>query len=221
MAPYEPDEDDFTVVYSRLVSIFRKQVSITIIFALALRLHKQVPPQSLGIYNSLSQWSCYKTILPDGVDWVAQGGEWLEKATEEQYAQKQDETQTESTRRQNTFSRQEAAGELLQRLLDTEKKVDGTSEEERRRHVEMVKETTLKEEEWKWAEREEKRKKIEEEEREQLLRVRQVRGGDRSGMHGVEDVREFLDVYGLTSLGVAIGIAAIAGAVFAIMNASR
>jgi len=150
-----------------------------------------------------------------------QGGEWLDKATEEQYAQKQDETQTESTRRQNTFSRQQEAGELLQRILDTEKKMDGPSEEERRRHVEMVKETTLKEEEWKWAEREEKRKKIEEDERERLSRVRQVQGGEWSGMHGVEDVREFLDVYGLTSLGVAVGIVAIAGAVFAIMNASR
>ena len=146
-----------------------------------------------------------------------QGGEWLEKATEEQYAQKQDETQTESTRRQNTASRQEGAGELLERLLDTEK-VDGTSEEERRRQVEIVKAATLREEEWKWAEREEKRKKIEEEQRERLSRVRQGLGGERSG---IEDVKEFMDVYGLTSLGVAVGIAVIAGAIFAIMSASR
>jgi len=141
----------------------------------------------------------------------------LEKATEEQYAQKQDETQTESTRRQNTASRQEGAGELLERLLDTEK-VDGTSEEERRRQVEIVKAATLIEEEWKWAEREEKRKKIEEEQRERLSRVRQGLGGERSG---IEDVKEFMDVYGLTSLGVAVGIAVIAGAIFAIMSASR
>ena len=146
-----------------------------------------------------------------------QGGEWLEKATEEQYAQKQDETQTESTRRQNTASRQEGAGELLERLLDTEK-VDGTSEEERRRQVEIVKAATLREEEWKWAERGEKRKKIEEEQRERLSRVRQGLGGERSG---IEDVKEFMDVYGLTSLGVAVGIAVIAGAIFAIMSASR
>lgn len=134
------------------------------------------------------------------------------KATEEQYAQKWDETQTESTRRQNTSVRQEKAEGLLQRVLESEK-VERMAEEERRRDVERVKVETLKEEEGKWVEREAKRKKIEEQDRERLLRARQVGG---SGI-GAEDVKEFIGELGLTGLGVAFGIAAIAGAVIIMM----
>ena len=105
---------------------------------------------------------------------------------------------------------------LLHRLLSNEK-TGQVDDKARRADVEKVKIEVLVEEGSKWAEREAKRRKIEEEERERLVRARRARGGGLAG----DDVREFMDVYGLTGVGVVIGLAAVAGAIFAMMNASR
>jgi hypothetical protein len=201
------------VIYTRLISIFRKPFSITIIFPLTLRLYKQVPPTSLWIYDSLSPWSAYKRAPPE--DWLREGDEILERATEEQYTKKGEETATEATRRQNTLLRQEKAGEVLRALV--QEKPGAVDEEKRAVEVEKVKTLVLAEEMDKWDEREAKRRVIEEEERERLVAARRARGGVLAG----DEVWEFMDVYGLTGVGVVIGIAAFAGAIIAVMNSSR
>jgi hypothetical protein len=147
---------------------------------------------------------------------LREGDETLERATEEQYAKKGEETATEATRRQNTLVRQEKAGDLLGRLCAEEPRGD-VDEEKRRTDVERVKVVVLAEEVDRWDEREAKRREIEEEERERLVRARRARGAGLAG----DEVREFMDVYGLTGVGVVIGIAAFAGAIIAVMNSSR
>lgn len=176
-------------------------------------MYKQVPPTSLWIYDSLSPWSSYKRPPPEH-DWLGEGDEALERATEEQYTKKGEETATETTRRLNTLSRQEKAGILLRRVREENK--GAVDEEKRAEDVERVKTVVLAEEVDKWDVREAKRRAIEEEERERLVAARRARGAVLG-----DEVWEFMDVYGLTGVGVVIGIAAFAGAIVIMMNSSR
>ena len=155
LSPSDEDEDDFAVVYSRLVGIFRSDIPLTIVFPIASRLLKKVPPEKLDVYNSLSKWSCYTTGESVSDDWIEQGTELLRDATEEQYRVRDTETITEITRREKTVLRQELADSAMKRHLPRLKQ-EKESNEGLKKRMEIAKEEAIKEEAVKWKEMEER-----------------------------------------------------------------
>jgi len=195
------------VVYSRLVKVFRSDIPFTIVFPLAVRLLKDIPPEKLDVYKSLSQWSCYKSNGDITSDWIYEGMEILRHATEEQYQVKESETHTEFTRREKTVCRQKLADALMKRYS---RESDGAREsnEALRKRMEVAKDEAIREETIKWKEIEVRRTKAALEEKERLLQAK-------------EDYykKDVVDTdYGLTYWGIVIGSTAITGAVIAIMK---
>jgi hypothetical protein len=150
----DEDEDDFAAVYSRLVKVFRTPAPLTIVFPLSLRLFKKVPPERLEVYKSLSQWSSFKLKGKSKSNWIEEGIEQLQQATEEQYRTRPLETHTEVTRREKTVLRQEMADDVMERYLCSQDRVE-LSKEEFRRQIELAKEETIRDEEktGRWAEK--------------------------------------------------------------------
>ena len=207
LAQSDEDEDDFAVVYSRLVKVFRSQIPFTIVFPLAIRLLKDIPPESLDVYRSLSQWSCYKTGRHITSNWIEEGMELLRQATEEQYQVKHRETHTEITRREKTVFRQELADTAMKRYsAESDERRD--SEGTLRKQMEIAKNEAIREEMIKWTRMEEKRAKALAEEKERLVQAKEA-----------YHEKDFIDTdYGLTYWGIIIGGTAIAGGVIAVMK---
>lgn len=207
LAPYDDDEDDFAVVYSRLTKVLRSHIPFTVVFPLAIRLLKKVPLETLDVYGSLSQWSCYKTGGGENSNWIEEGEELLREATEEQYRVKDMETNTEITRREKTTLRQELADAAL-KVYSREVDYTKESDEAFQKRIEIAKQLALVEEEQKWQEREEQRAKEAEEEKQRLLRAKELYNEQRKG--------KSLD--GINYWGIIIGGTAFAGAIIAIMK---
>jgi hypothetical protein len=207
LAQSDEDEDDFAVVYSRLITVFRSQIPFTIVFPLAIRLLEDIPPESLDVYRSLSQWSCYKTGGNIMSNWIEEGIELLRQATEEQYQVKNKETHTEITRRENTVFRQELADTVMKQY-SRESNEKRESEGTLRMQMEIAKNEAIREEMIKWTQMEEKRAKALAEEKQRLLQAKEA--------YHEKDV--IYTDYGLTYWGIVIGGTAIAGAVIAIMK---
>ena len=207
LAPSDEDEDDFAVVYSRLLRVFRSQIPFTIVFPRAIRMLKDVPPEKLDVYRSLSQWSCYKCSGDVTSNWVEEGMELLRQATEEQYQVINRETHTEITRREKTVFRQELADTAM-KSHSGESDQMRDSNETLRKQMEIARDEAIREETLKWKDMEERRAKAAAEEKEILLLAKE-------SYHekGVIDTD-----YGLTYWGIVIGGTAIAGAVIAIMK---
>jgi hypothetical protein len=140
-----------------------------VVFPLSLRLLKDNPPDTLEVYNSMSQWSCYKMPVDSSSDWMKDGMERLRQATEEQYLAKDVETATEVIRREQTVLRQEIADTALQQYLQEEDHIE-LSPEDFRKQMETAREETIPEEARKWEEKEELRIKAAIEEKERLQR---------------------------------------------------
>jgi hypothetical protein len=208
MAQSDDDEDDFAVVYSRLIGVFRSQISFTIVFPLAIQLLKDIPPDTLDVYASLSQWSCYKTDENVTANWIEKGNDLLREATEEQYRVRQAETHTETMRREKTVLRQELANVAL-------KKYTGKPDQVRqpvhdlRKQMDIIKEEVIEENELRRKEMEEKRLKATLEEKKRLLKAQKA--------YSTEKVYNRVD-YGLNYWSIMIGGTAIAGAFVAIMK---
>ena len=207
LAQSDEDEDDFAVVYSRLVKVFRSQIPFTIVFPLAIRLLKDIPPENLDVYRSLSKWSCYKTSGEINSNWIEEGMELLRQATEEQYRIKSTETDTEITRREKTVFRQVLADTAM-KLHSGESDQMGDSEETLRTQIEIARDEAIHEEMLKWKDMEEKRAKAAAEEKERLLQAKES--------YHEKDVVD--TDYGSTYWGIVIGGTAIAGAFIAIMK---
>ena len=204
----DEDEDDFAVVYSRLVKVFRSNIPFTIVFPHAIRLFKDIPPESLEVYCSLSQWSCYKTGQSATSDWIEEGTELLREATEEQYRVRHGETNTEITRREKTVIRQEIADRVMRKYVRKSgqfQKFDDCVQKQ----SEIAKEEAIREEAVKWREMENKRVKAAAEEKERLLRAQ--------GAYKKEKSDIVMD-YGSTYWRIVIGGTAIAGAIIAVMK---
>jgi hypothetical protein len=139
-------------------------------------------------------------------NWIEEGMELLQQATEEQYRLKNRETQTEITRRENTVLRQELA-DIVMKLYFPESDEKRESEGTLQKQMEIAKNEAICEEMIKWTQMEEKRAKALAEEKERLLQAKEV-----YHEKGVID-RD----YGLT-WGIIIGGTAVAGAVIAIMK---
>lgn len=208
LARYDEDDDDFAVIYSRLTKVLRSRIPFTVVFPLAIRLLKKVPPETLDVYTSLSQWSCYKARGRETSNWIEEGAELLREATEEQYRVKETETHTEITRREKTLFRQELADAAMKRYSrDGDRSQE--SDEAFQKRIEVVKQQALLEQEQKWQEMEEERVKEAAEEKERLLRAKEFYKAQRK--------EESLD-YGVGYWGIIIGGTAIAGAIIAIMK---
>jgi hypothetical protein len=196
------------VVYSRLVGVFRSDIPFTIVFPIAIRLLKKIPPEKLDAYNSLSKWSCYTTGEGVSGNWIEQGTELLRDATEEQYRVRDAETNTEITRREKTVLRQELADSAMKRYLPRLKQ-QKESDDDLQKRMEIVKEEAIQEEAVKWKEREERRAKAAAKEKERLLQAKETYGSKKG----------YIDSeYGLTYWSIVIGGTAIAGAIIAIMK---
>jgi hypothetical protein len=195
-------------VYSRLVRVLRSEIPFTIVFPRAIRLLKRIPPETLDVYNSLSQWSCYKSTVAITHNWIEEGTELLREATDEQYRVREVETHTEITRREKTVIRQELADAAMKRYSQEEDKVK-KSDKDFQNLIEIIKEEAIREEAIKWKKMEVKRAKVAAEEKERLI-LAQKAHKDKKG-------DKFMD-YRLTYLGIVIGGTAIAGAIIAIMK---
>jgi len=177
------------------------------VFPLAVRLLKDIPPEKLDVYKSLSQWSCYKTNGDITSDWIQEGSELLRQATEEQYQVKEAETHTEIIRRERTVFRQELTDTLMKRY-SRESDEGRESYETLRKQMEVAKDEAIREEKRKWREMEMRRAEAAAEEKERLLQAKED-----YYEKGVVDTDN-----GLTYWGIVIGSTAIAGAVIAIMK---
>jgi hypothetical protein len=208
LARYDEDEDDFAVVYSRLTKVLRSRIPFTVVFPLAIRLLNKVPPETLDVYTSLSQWSCYKGGAGEMSNWIEEGAELLRGATEEQYRVKETETHTEITRREKTILRQELADAAMKRYS---READRTQESDEafQKRIETAKQRALLELEQNWQEMEEQRVKEAAEETERLVRAQEFYKEQRK--------EKSLD-YGVGYWGIIIGGTAIAGAIIAIMK---
>jgi hypothetical protein len=204
----DEDEDDFAIVYSRLVKAFRSNIPFTIVIPHAVRLFKDIPPEKLDVYSSLSQWSCYKTGQSATSDWIKEGTELLREATEEQYRVRHGETNTEITRREKTVFRQELADCAMRKYIRESGQFQ-KSDDCIQRQMEIAKEEAIREEAVKWEEMETKRVKAVAEEKERLLRAQ--------GTYKKEKGDADTD-YGSTYWRIVIGGTAIAGAIIAIMK---
>ena len=207
MARSDEDEDDFAVIYSRLVNVFRQQVSFTIVFPLALRLFKKVPPETVEVYSQLGHWYSYKRGEA-GENWLEEGTRLLEEATEEQYRVRETETEAEITRREKTMVRQEIADEAMKRYSRVGDHV-GESGEKLEQRIERTKETAIREESEKWEEIERKRMRAEEEQMERLRLARERYGEGETGR--TKDI-------GISYFGIVVGGTAIAVGIIAIMK---
>jgi hypothetical protein len=187
------------------VRVFRTPVAFTVVFPLTLRLFKKVPPETLGVYKSLSQWSGYKTIAGSN-DWLTEGMEILKNATDEQYRTRPMETHTEITRREKTVLRQEMADEVMQRYLKGSDRVEISEVDFQRQIVEAKEETICDEEVRRWREEEMRLKAVAEENEKMRVAKERFKGLD----YGMD--------VGLGYLGIVIAATAFAGAVFAIMK---
>ena len=208
LARYDEDDDDFAAVYSRLTKVLRSRIPFTVVFPLAIRLLKKVPPETLDVYTTLSQWSCYKARGREASNWIEDGAELLREATEEQYRVKETETHTEITRREKTLFRQELADAAMKRYS---RDADHTQESDEafQKRIEVVKQQALLEQEEKWQEMEEERVKEAAEEKERLLRAQEFYKQQRT-----EESLDYIAGY----WGIIIGGTAIAGAIIAIMK---
>jgi len=207
MAKNKGDEDDFATVYSRLVGVFRKQISFTIVFPLAQRLLKDIPPRTLDVYASLSEWSFYKRGDPT-THWLEDGMNILQQATEEQYRIREIQTETEITRREKTIIRQEIADAAMKRYSKEEDRVK-TSVDELERRMQEAKEKAVKEAAEKWEENERKRIQAAEEEKERLLRAKEKYAQGRINI--TSDI-------GISYWGILIGGTAVAAGIIAIVK---
>lgn len=207
LAPSDEDDDDFAVIYSRLVGVFRSNIPFTIVFPLAIRLLKKIPPEKLDVYLSLSQWSCYKTAGEVTSNWIEEGTELLREAAEEQYRVRDAETHTEITRRENTVIRQELADAAMKQYSKKSEQVKFN--EKIQKQMEIAKEQAIREEAVKWREMEERRAIAAAEEKERLLKAKEAYGNG----------KWFIDMdYGLGYWSIVIGGTAIAVAIVAIMK---
>lgn len=207
MAQSDEGDDDFAVIYSRLVNVFRQQVSFTMVFPLALRLFKQVPPETVEVYSQLGHWYSYKRDEA-GENWLEEGMRLLGEATEEQYRIRETETEIEVTRRETTMMRQEIADEAMKRYSRVGHHVDEPVEMLEQR-IERAKETVIREESEKWEEAARRRIRAEEE---QTERLRLARDRYREGQSGrSKDI-------GNSYLGIVLGGTAIAVGIIAIMK---
>lgn len=169
----DEEDDEFTIVYTRLVKVFRGRIPITIVFPLATKLLKENPPEKLDAYRSLSQWSCFKSHVDEiGDDWIEKGSELLHEATEEQY-QKKEETQTELARREKTVIRQEIADDAMLRHSWEKDQVE-MSPENLRKRINAVKEEAMRDGLRRWKAMEEERVKDAQEQKERLLRAHEI-----------------------------------------------
>lgn len=205
----DEDEDDFAVVYSRLVRVLRRDIPFTIVFPLAIRLMKNVPPQKLDAYTSLSKWSCYKTGGDITSSWIELGEELLQEATDEQYRVKEVETHTETTRRERTVARQDLADTAMKQYSKSSNMQKLSDKEKLRMQMEIAKNEAIREEAIKWKEREEKRAIAAAEEKERLLRAKEAHGYKKKGYIYSE--------FDFAYWSIVIGGTAITGAIIAIM----
>jgi len=169
----DEEEDEFTAVYTRLVKVFRGRIRVTVVFPHAVKLLKEVPPETLGAYNSLSRWSCFKADDSIEDNWLKRGSELLREATDEQYLKK-GETQTELARREKTIIRQEIADEAMASYLSSEKSRIGISQPDLREQLQSAKEEAIRDGLRRWKAMEDERVKDAEEQKERLLRAHQL-----------------------------------------------
>lgn len=200
----DQDDDEFTIVYSRLVKVFRGRIPITIVFPLATKLLKDVPPKSLEVYNSLSRWSCFKAQDADSTDdWVAKGNELLRQATEEQYLKKE-ETQTELLRREKTVIRQEIADDAMNNYSWEKDQLEVPPDRSPIK-IQAVKEEALRDGLRRWKAMEEERVQDAEEQKERLLRAH--------GLYKSYEKHRIRDLDWVYYVGGGIAVAAIAFAI--------
>ena len=206
-AKIDEDEDDFPVLYSRLVNVFRREIPFTIVLPLAIRLLKVIPPEKLDVYKSLSQWSCYKNGVDITGNWFLEGMDLLQEATEEQYrVKKAEETATELTRREKTVFRQEVADTVIRQcrweVLEIKEEKDiGML-------MEIAKEEAIREEAVRFKETQERRAKADSEEKERLL----------SAKKAYRNEHFIVTDDGFTYWSIIIGGTALIGAVIAVMK---
>lgn len=208
MKQCDDDEDDFATIYSRLVRVFRSQIPITIVFPLAIRLLEDIPPNTLDVYTSLSQWSCYKTSENVTTNWIEEGNDLLREATEEQYRVREAETHTEITRREATVLRQELANVAMKQYTHQEVQVR-QPENDLQKNIEIVKLEVIDEYERRRKEMEETRLKAALEEKMRLLRAQKTYPVEKGHVHVDSSVNYW---------SIIIGSTAIAGAFIAIMK---
>jgi hypothetical protein len=203
----DEEDDEFTVVYTRLVKVFRGRIPITIVFPLATKMLKDIPPEKLDAYQSLSKWSCLKTHVDEiEGNWVERGGELLRQATEEQYEQKE-ETQTELARREKTVIRQGIADRAMARYSFEKDRLE-ISPMEIRERIKKAKEEAMHDGLRRWEAMEEERVKDAEEQKARLLRAHELY------KYYEKDKRKEMDLHHWSLLlGGGIAVAAIAFAI--------
>jgi hypothetical protein len=207
LEPREEDEDEFTVVYTRLVKLFKSPVEITVVFPLARKLLREIPPEELEVYTSLADVSCYKGQDEVHGDWLVTGGELLRKATEQQYLHEA-ETKTELARQVKTLLRQDMADKAMQDYSREKDRLD-VSLTIFRENVSTVKETAVQDGLRRWKEMELERLESLSHQKTRLLRANEL-------YKSFKDPKKPSDVY--NHLGLLIGGVAVAGIAFAIVR---
>ena len=207
LAESDEDEDEFAALYTCLVKLFRSQIPVTIVFPLAVQLFKDIPPDTLDVYPSLSEVSCYKHELAISSNWLEEGIELLQIATEEQYLKQEAETKTEAARRMKTLQRQEMADITIMKYLEKRSFAAREADEQYQKRLDIAKEEAIWEAKMRW-------KKIKEQRFQAITAQKDVL---RQVRRRFEDC-EVRANGGLTFWGIFITGTAIAGAAIAVLK---